>query len=162
MASDTHPLLGGSERYVKTTSIKEAVQGHETDVFRALNIAWPARGHITCPYPDHGGEADWRWDEKKKAAFCSCIGTRPGERKRHSILDVVTATLGIDLEAAKIRTAEIIGRPDLIITKRPGSGGNKTDWASLLAPPASNRDDGLVLLAVFGAQPNTKYPLCLV
>ncbi len=158
MASDTHPPLGGSERYVKTTSIKEAVQGHETDVFRALNIAWPARGHITCPYPDHGGEADWRWDEKKKAAFCSCIGTRPGERKRHSILDVVTATLGIDLEAAKIRTAEIIGRPDLIITKRPGSGGNKTDWASLLAPPASNRDDGLVWIYLchrLGIDPET-------
>ena len=46
---------------------------------------------------------------------------------------------GIDFEAAKLRVAEILGRRDLIETK----GGQRMDAASLLQPPADQRDDGL-------------------
>ena len=42
---------------------------------------------------------------------------------------------GINFDAAKIRAAELIGRSDLI--EERGSGGQKMDAVSLMAPPAS-------------------------
>src|SRR5947209_5079558 len=95
-------------RYVKTTGIKEAVKGHELAALVALGIDWrPGYGHIDCPYPDHGGKADWRWDEPKCRAFCTCIGKRAGEKRSHTIFDAVALKEGIDFEAAKIRVAQI-------------------------------------------------------
>ena len=44
---------------------------------------------------------------------------------------------GVDFEAAKLRVAEILGRGDLI----KGEGGHGMDAASLLRPPADQRDD---------------------
>src|SRR5687768_11780651 len=103
------------ERYVQTKRIKEAVAGHELAVLEAMGINWSGGcGHIDCPYPDHGGKDDWRWDAKKGCAFCTCIGKRPNEGSSHSIFDVVSTCKGIDFEAAKIRVAEILGRTDLI------------------------------------------------
>jgi hypothetical protein len=130
-------------RYVRTDPIKEAVVGHELDVLGAIGIDWRGgRGHIDCPYPDHSGNDDWRWDAGKARAFCTCIGKRPDEGGSHSILDVVSACEGIDFEAAKIRVAEIIGRTDLIQEGGRGSR-QKQDAASLLSAPVEDRDDTL-------------------
>jgi hypothetical protein len=133
-------------RYVTTSDIQTAVKGQEMRVLQGLDIDWTgARGHIDCPYPDHGGESDWRWDEQKNVAFCTCIGKRPGEKKRHTIFDVVMCCRGVDFEATKVYVAELIGRTDLIKTKGDDSSVyQKTDAHSLLSPPAANRDDELV------------------
>ncbi|KJB91507.1 DNA primase [Skermanella aerolata KACC 11604] len=131
-------------RYVRTDPIKEAVAGHELDVLSAIGIDWRGgRGHINCPYPDHGGKDDWRWDDSKACAFCTCIGKRPDEGGSHSIFDVVSAREGIDFEKAKVRVAEIIGCTDLIEEGGGGPRGQKQDAASLLSAPAENRDDAL-------------------
>lgn len=137
--------LGGSSReYVKTADIQSAVQGKEWSVLQHLGIEWNGqRGHITCPYPDHGGEADWRWDDKEKLAFCSCIGKRPGEKKAHNIFNVLEVMLGVDFDAAKVCVAQLLRRPDLVKTAN-GERYQKTDPESLLNPPATNRDDTLV------------------
>jgi hypothetical protein len=131
---------GNSERYVAFPDIRDAVKGHETEVLAAVGIDWQdGKAHITCPYPDHGGANDWRWDGKANKAFCTCAGRR-GEPRFHSIFDVVMVKEGCDFEAAKIRVAEAIGRTDLIRT--PGQH-QAMDAASLLSPPAENRDDRL-------------------
>jgi hypothetical protein len=133
-------------RYVKTPEITHAVQGHELLVLATLGIDWisGARKHIRCPYPDHGGDADWRWDERKRRAYCTCIGKRAGEKRSHSILDLVALKEGIDFEAAKIRVAQVIGRSDLIKTKDDGERHQATDPESLLNPPPDNRNDDVV------------------
>src|SRR3954467_9572134 len=106
-------------RYVKTSDIKKAVEGRELDVLRALGIQWMgSRGHIDCPYSNHGGKSDWRWDEQKHVAFCTCIGTQRGENKAHSIFDVVMRMASPNFEATRTQVAELIGRTDLIKTKR--------------------------------------------
>jgi hypothetical protein len=136
---------GIGDRYVKTAAIKEAVKGQELTVLTALGIDWSpgARKHIRCPYPDHAGDADWRWDERKRWAFCTCIGKRAGEKRSHSIFDVVALKEGIDFEAAKIRVAQIIDRSDLIKTKGDGERHQATDPESLLKPRPDNRNDDL-------------------
>jgi hypothetical protein len=130
---------------MKADAIREAVSGRETEVFAALGIQWGGTsGHIACPYPDHPDhDPSWRWDDKRKLAFCTCIGTRPGEDKAHSIFAVVAAKEGLDREAAKARVAEIIGRADLI-TGVNGRKYQRTDAAALLSPASDNRDDTLV------------------
>jgi Toprim domain len=133
------------DRYVQTAAIRQVVQGHEIAVLAALGIDWrPGCGHIDCPYADHGGRSDWRWSERKRRAFCTCIGKRAGEKRSHSLFDVVALKEGIDFEAAKIRVAEIIGRPDLIKTKSSGKRHQTTVAESLLNPPPDNRNDDLV------------------
>ena len=126
-----------SDRYVSTQAIHEAARSQEMDVLRALGIAWEdGARHISCPYPDHLDQnPSWRWDARKAKAFCTCITQRGG----HSILEIVKRVKGIDFEAAKLRTAEILGRRDLIETK----GGQRMDAASLLRPPADQGDDSL-------------------
>ncbi len=118
----------------RRTAIREAVRGRETEVLRALGIPWEdGARHISCPYPDHADQnPSWRWDERKAKAFCTCI-----ERGGHSIFEIVMRIESIDFEAAKLRVAEILGRHDLIKTK----GGQRMDAASLLQPPADQRDD---------------------
>ena len=62
---------------------------------------------------------------------------------------------GIDFEAAKLRVAEILGRHDLIETK----GGQRMDAASLLQPPADQRDETLgrsYLAYRLGVPPETR------
>jgi hypothetical protein len=87
---------------------------------------------------DH--EPSWRWDAKRKIAFCSCIGTRPGENKGHSIFGIIGTKEGLNREDAKIRAAEIIGRPDLIV-KVTRQKYQRTDAAALLNPLPENQDD---------------------
>jgi hypothetical protein len=128
--------VGEQARFVATAAIREAVGGRETDVLDALGIDWRAgRPHITCPYSDHGGARDWRWDAKAARARCTCT-------KGDSIFDILMRVEGIDFDAAKVRAAELIGRSDLI---RNGGGQSyqATDAASLMTAPADRRDDNL-------------------
>ena len=145
------------ERYVKTSAVKQAVHGRELDVLHRLGIDWTgSRGHIDCPYPRHGGASDWRWAEDKQRAFCSCMG-KAGEKKAHTIFDVVMHRIGADFDTAKIHVAELIGRSDLIKTKGGGGAYQKTDAESLLSPPAENRDDDIVwnyLAGRLGVEPD--------
>src|SRR4051794_26535776 len=138
--SEADHAIGDGGRYVQTTAARNAVKGHEADVLREIGIDWSGgRGHITCPYPDHGGADDWRWDDKKSKAFCTC-------RKPHSIFDVVGNVTGCDFDAAKLRVVEILGRSDIIKVKNGNGSGRryqKTDAASLLSVPAEHRDDRL-------------------
>jgi hypothetical protein len=127
-------------RFVTTTAIRQAVDGHETEILGKLGIEWHGKGHIHCPYPDHPDkDPSWRWDERKKRAFCTCM-VGP---KSHSIFDVAAKILGLDFDAVKLRIAELLGRSDLIIEKRNGHA-QKLDAKSLLHPVAGNRDDDLV------------------
>jgi hypothetical protein len=134
---------GVGERYVPTAAAREAVKGHETEVLHAIGIEWRGgKGHITCPYPDHGGVADWRWDDKKSKAVCTC-------KKLHSIFDVVGNVTGCDFDAAKLRVAEIIGRSDIIRIKNDSGSVRqfqRIDAASLLSVSAEKRDDRLPIV----------------
>ena len=127
-------------KFAKTNEIRAALQGRETEVLDALGIQWrKGRPHIDCPYPSHGGAADWRWDHKANKARCTCT---PGD----SIFDIVMRCDGCDFEAAKLRVAELLGRRDLIHEKseKRRSQGQATDAASLLNSPPDVRDDALV------------------
>lgn len=135
-------------RFVPTKDIKAAVQGREADVLAALGIEWQ-KGipHVHCPYPDHGDtSASWRWDADRLQAFCTCIGTRPGEKRAHSIFDVIAARDGVDFEAAKVRVAELLDLGHLIRARSGEGQAVATDPHALLHPPADQRDDGLVAL----------------
>src|SRR5918996_2035492 len=127
-----------AERWVATRAIQEAAKRRESDVLQALGIPWDdGAGHITCPYPDHADDnPSWRWDDRKARAHCTCVG------RSHSIFDVVMRREGIDFEMAKLRVAEILGRHDLI-KARDGERYQAMDTASLLRPPADQRDDQL-------------------
>ena len=111
----------------------------EMGVLRALGIPWEdSAWHIPCPYPDHLDQnPSWRWDGSKGRAYCTCID------RSHSIFDVVMRRESIDFEAAKLRVAEILGRQDLIKV-RDGERHQAMDAASLLRPPADQRDENLV------------------
>jgi Domain of unknown function (DUF927)/Toprim domain len=129
-------------RFVTTVAIRRAVGGRETDILDAIGVPWKdGRRHINCPYRDHADDsASWRWDPKRAKAQCTCS-------KGDSIFDVVLKVLGCDFEAAKIRVAELLHRPDLIRTKGVAEGGGRryqaTDAASLLGALAECRDDTL-------------------
>jgi hypothetical protein len=109
-------------RFVAAADIRAAVKGRETDLLDALNIDWRrAKPHIRCPYQDHDdNDPSWRWDERKCQAFCTC-GVR-------DVLGVLRGVEGIEFDAAKIRAAELLKRPDLIrerpARKRKGGGGD--------------------------------------
>ena len=128
-----------ADSYAPTRALQQAVRGHETAVLAALGIAWQGGAqHIACPYPDHADQnPSWRWHERKARAYCTCI------ERSHSIFDVVMRCEGIDFEAAKLRVAGILGRHDLIKV-RDGERHQAMDAASLLRPPAEQRDDDLV------------------
>ena len=134
--------MAEAETYVVTRDIKAAVQGRETEVLDALNIDWrrcTKSNHIRCPYPEHGSNGEnWRWDARKAKAFCTC---QTGHAD--SILDVVMKCDGLEIEGAKVRAAEAIGRSDLIKTKGSGKGGQRMDATSLLNPPAGSANAGL-------------------
>jgi Family of unknown function (DUF5906) len=97
-------------RYVRWRDIKQAVRGHEGEIFDALDISWrPARNqkHVHCPFPEHPDEnPSWRWDSDRERFFCSCSSG--------SVFDVIQKIIGIDFDEAKVRAAELIGSEDLI------------------------------------------------
>ena len=109
------------DRFVRTQAIQGAVRGHEIEVLSALGINPRGRGHITCPFPDHDdADPSWRWDERRARAHCTCANGHG-----LSIFDVLGRLEAIDFDAAKIRTAELIGRADLIEEK--GRDGRTED-----------------------------------
>src|SRR4051794_11475394 len=114
--------------YVRTNDIIGAVKGREEIILDGLVPEWRhGRPHVRCPYPEHGGDNDWRWDRRAGRAFCTCsLGD--------SIFDVLMKCEGVDFEAAKIRVAETIGREDLIKKRRNGKRYQATDPDSLLNP----------------------------
>ena len=128
-----------ADSYAPTRALQQAVRGHEMAVLAALGIAWQGGAqHIGCPYPDHDDRnPSWRWNKRKARAYCTCI------ERSHSIFDVVMRCESIDFEAAKLRVAGILGRHDLIKI-RDGERHQAMDAASLLRPPAEQRDDDLV------------------
>jgi len=102
------------ERYVTSADISGAIRGRETDILDKLSIPWRAgHPHIPCPYPGHpDNNPSWRWDLRKAQAYCTChIGG-------HSVLAVIMNVEGVDFQTAKIRAAELLGRPDLIRERR--------------------------------------------
>jgi hypothetical protein len=114
-----------SGRYVDTAEIKAAVQDRALAVIEALGIPWSGnKVHVKCPYPEHGGDTDWRWDDDKGAAFCNCS-------KGDDIFTVVRKVRGCTFNDAKLYIAEIVA-PDLI---RERKGGISFKAASLLKPP---------------------------
>lgn len=140
--SSSKPKAAAPEpvQYVRTQAIRDAVAGRETEVLDALGIRWrEGRPHINCPYPDHRGEEDWRWNDKKARAYCTCS---TGD----SVFDVVMKCEGLQtFDDAKLRVAEIIGAQQLV-TVRHGDDRRfmRTDARSLISPPSDNRDDELV------------------
>ena len=108
-------------------------------MLEGLGIPWDGgSGHINCPYPDHAdAHPSWRWDDRRQKAHCTCT------ERSQSIFNVVMRCEGIDFEAAKLRTAEILGRQDLVKV-RDGERRQRMDTASLLQPPGDQRDEGLV------------------
>ncbi len=139
-------MTESTARYVETKAIQDAAFGHEPELLQAVGIKWNSKnGHIDCPYNDHGGASDWRWDHEKHRAHCTCIGRRLRERKTHDNFDVVRLIGGLDgFKAAKLRVAELLHRDDLIRTKKDVSArrGQMTA-ARLLSTPADRRDDTL-------------------
>jgi hypothetical protein len=101
-----------AKTFVLTAAIRDAVEGREANILKALGINWSGkRKHIRCPYPDHiDNHPSWRWDSAKRRACCTC-------KRSVSIFDVICKVKGIEFDAAKIAAAKIIGRSDLIRTK---------------------------------------------
>jgi hypothetical protein len=131
----------GGERFVRTADIRAAVKGRETVVLDYLGIPWRAgRPHISCPYPTHADrDPSWRVDPKTGRIFCTCI-TRADD-----VFGAVMKIKAVSFDDAKIIVVDAIGRSDLIKTKGGGTG-QRQDAATLLDPPADNRDNGLPLL----------------
>ncbi len=127
-------------RYVKTREAQEAVKGREIEIIQGLGISWQPgqKGHIRCPYPEHGGADDWRFDERRGSAICTCTGS-----KADSVFNIASKVEGLDFDDAKIRCVEIIGREDLIREKSGDGSFQATDAESLMRAPAERRDDAL-------------------
>jgi hypothetical protein len=107
MSSDTGPL-------------KRAIVADLPAFLSALGID-PAstRGHIDCPLPGHGGKDDFRIDAKTGSAVCTCLGG-----SFIDCLELAQRIWQVDFPTAKRRTAEAIGRLDLIEPK--GKAGTKS------------------------------------
>ena len=125
------------DRYVLTMDIRASLRGRETEILDALGIPWrDARPHIQCPHRDHPDKnSSWRFDERTGRALCTCGS--------HSIFDVLIKVEGITFDMAKIRVAEILGRPDLIRIRNGNKHYQRHDAHSLLNPPSDRRDDEL-------------------
>jgi hypothetical protein len=125
------------DRYVLTMDIRASLRGRETEILDALGIPWrDARPHIQCPHRDHPDKnSSWRFDERTGRAICTCGS--------HSIFDVLIKVEGITFDMAKIRVAEILGRPDLIRIRNGNKHYQRHDAHSLLNPPSDRRDDEL-------------------
>lgn len=151
-----------SERYAATADIRAAVKGRETEVLDLIVAGWrDGKPHIRCPYPDHAdNNPSWRWDKRKARAFCTCI------ERSNSIFDVVAKVEGVDFEAAKIRVAELLKRPDLIRvrgTKQRGRGKGGTIPPKQLRnratpSPNANNSEGLTVARGDATPDNTATP----
>ncbi|MGU3663944.1 DUF927 domain-containing protein [Methylobacterium sp. A49B] len=129
-----------SSRYVETKAARQAVAGREAEIVEALGVAWTPgrRGHIDCPYPDHGGKDDWRLTERGRA-ICTCTGS-----KSDDVFAIAGKIERLNFTDAKIRCVEIVGRADLIRERLKGDAFQATDPDSLMQAPAGRRRDALV------------------
>jgi hypothetical protein len=120
--------------FVETKALRAALNGRETHLLDALGIGWRnGRPHVQCPFPDHDdNDPSWRWDERGARAFCTC------SPKGADALEVLMRVKGIEFAAAKIETARLLGREDIIIER-----GSKMDASALLSPPADQADHAL-------------------
>ena len=91
--------------YVDTQEIKDRVAGQEDGVLASLGVDWRSgRPHINCPYPAHNDRhPSWRWDERERRAFCTCI---PGEAD--DIWRIIQKVQGCDFVGAKLFAARAI------------------------------------------------------
>jgi hypothetical protein len=87
------------------TETKVLIAGRMREITDRLGIDASAyRRHVTCPMPGHGGKGDFRCDERKDRAFCTC-GT-------FDSIDLAQALLGFpDLLEAADWCREAIGEP---------------------------------------------------
>ena len=147
------------ETYVTKEDAVSAVKGRELDILLKKGVPWKPgqRGHIDCPYPNHGGANDWRFDPATGMCHCTC-------NARHDIFETLTLLRGEDPKSmgtfakSKIEAVEALGRTDLIRTFNgtPTKSQKTTDksqsaplWhgqfdaAKLLNPPVNLRNDDL-------------------
>jgi hypothetical protein len=125
-----HEQKSTKARYVPTPVARQAVQGRESEVIRALGVPWHGRDHIHCPYPNHPDkDPSWRLMDNGNAV-CTCTPS-------HSVFDVAMHLEGLDFEAAKIRVVEAIGRSDLIVD--PAAEKPKTEGLTLEQYAAAKR-----------------------
>jgi hypothetical protein len=108
------PAEAQRERYVPTVMARQAVEGREAEIVRALGIPWHGgHDHIRCPYSGHEDkDPSWRLMDSGNAvcsAGCACGG------KPHSVFDAAMHLKGLSFDEAKIHVIELIGRNDLIV-----------------------------------------------
>ena len=102
----------------RAQSIKAELSGREEQLLRWIGIPWGAankKTHIKCPFPGHGDQnPSWRWDDNKKAWFCSqCVGG--------DIFEAVKRMKGVDfLEACDIVERDFLGHTDETPAARRG------------------------------------------
>lgn len=131
-----------SQSYVKIEEIRPAVEGRELEILELAGIPWKGgRRHLTCPYPDHGGANDWRWDKRAGRARCTCIDGS------HDIFSVIMQKRGCNFNGAKLFAAQKM-TPHLI--RQKGQGGSKSGATYLMNPPARQRWDAAYELYMGG------------
>jgi hypothetical protein len=117
-------------RYVPIDAAKRLVEGREADVVRALGIHWNGHNHIRCPYSGHEDRhPSWRL-MASGLAVCTCS-------EPDSVFDIAIKLLGVDFEEAKIRVAELLGRPDLIIEAKSQNGLTLEQFAEIKGLPVN-------------------------
>ncbi|MEM9627817.1 MAG: toprim domain-containing protein [Pseudomonadota bacterium] len=130
-----------SSSFIETDAIKAAARGRELEILKAAGIEWKGgKGHIDCPYPDHGGTNDWRWDYKAAKARCTCIDG--GD----DIFTIIQKVRSCSFRDAKLFIAETIA-PDLIRKRGDAKSGTAAKGSKVeraLNPAAANRGDDLV------------------
>jgi hypothetical protein len=84
--------------------IHEQIKGRELELIRLAahaDFTWPPKNggtHVICPFPGHPDKRpSWRWDDKKRAYFCSC---NEGGKGGGSAIDAVMALRGLDFKSA--------------------------------------------------------------
>ena len=100
--------------------LKRELDGREVSLLRWLGIAWPPERrakHIHCPFPGHEDKhPSWRWDQRKKAWFCSKCGGG-------DILRAVQEMRGTGfVEACDIVERDFLGQTNGQVAKSPAPG----------------------------------------
>ena len=98
-------------------TLKRELDGREVSLLRWLGISWPPlrrAKHINCPFPGHDDKnPSWRWDQRKKAWFCSKCGGG-------DILRAVQEMRGTGfIEACDIVERDFLGRTNEQSAKSP-------------------------------------------
>jgi len=136
------------ESTAKLADVKEALNGREAYVVCALGITCFESGrHINCPFPEHGGRNDWRWDESKARWICTCgngdifdLVQKMQDCGFTEAVEFVAGVIGTKpAEAPKIR-----GRRKRPADQAKGSRRQSGKVHALLNPGVAARNDDLV------------------